>query len=117
MEKKCFGDLEKGDLVWIIDTKKWIVRSLEISEICKSARANMIWIYFKDRTSNALVRKDSNYHKGLFGEGIWINQEKSIQALLVKAKMEEYVYIKRIDTLISEYDALQKFIKENGKET
>lgn len=114
MEKRTFGDLEKGDLVWIIDSKKWVVRSLKVSEICRSIRENMIWIYFKGRTSNALVEKNSNYRKDLFGEGIWINQEKAIQALLVKAKMEEEAYIKRIDTLISEYDALQKFVKENG---
>ena len=51
---------------------------------------------------------------GLLG-GCWVNRENAVKAMLKFAKERENIYIREIDSLISEYDSMLKFTKENGE--
>ena len=114
MEKeKYFGDLKTGDIIFIADLRKWTLNPVNVIDIKPTIFHKEIWIYLENN-SNFHVDKTKNYYGGLLG-GCWVNRENAVKAMLKFAKERERTYIREIDSLVSEYDSMLKFIKENGE--
>ena len=110
MEERTFGDLERGDYIWIADFKEWKVDPVKIIEIVDSE--DYVWIYLDHSKTNFRVHKESGFYGSIKG-GVWVNRKEAVKVMLEIAKEKDEEYFRRIDSLISEYDALQKFVKEN----
>ena len=111
--EKTFGDLKRGDKVWIADFKEWKVNPVKIIEIVAGDVKNYVWIYLDRGKTNFRVNKESDFYGSIEG-GVWVNYKESVKVMLEIAKKKDEEYVKKIDALISEYDALQKFVRENG---
>lgn len=112
MDKK-FRDLKPGDVVFVANKKDWTLKPIKIIRVEEVSRINLIWI-FLESGSNYLVDKMDSYYELLLN-GIWTNQEEATKEMMRWAKEEEKRYIKDIDSLISEYEALINFMIEHGE--
>jgi hypothetical protein len=112
-KKKRFGDLEVGNVVFVANKKDWTLKPIKIIRIAEASRINLIWIYLESGSNFLVERKESYYEFLLYG--VWTNQEEAIKEMMRMAKEQEEVYIKCIDNLISQYDALQNFMIEYGE--
>lgn len=112
-KEKYFGDLKVGDIIFIADLRKWTLNPVKVIDIKPAAFHNEIWIYLESK-SNFHVNKTKNYYGGLLG-GCWVNRENAVKAMLKISKERENIYIREIDSLVSEYDSMIKFTKENGQ--
>ena len=111
-KRKIFGDLKVGDTIWIADLMQWKQIPVKIIKIEESIKEDFIWIYFEK--GNLQVRTHSYYNTSLKG-GVYVNLEDCLEEMLIRAKTRELEYIREIDRLISEYDALHKFVLDNEK--
>lgn len=110
---KHFGDLKTGDVVWVANRKDWTLKPIKIIRVAEASRRDLIWIYLESGSSFHVKRGEQYYELLLYG--VWTNHEEAIKEMMRRAKELEEVYIKSIDDLISEYDALQKFMIEYGE--
>ena len=111
---KHFGDLKTGDMVWVANRKDWTLKPIKIIRVAEASRTDIVWIYLESGSSFHVERKESYYELLLYG--VWTNYEEAIKEMMERGKREEQRYIRDIDSLISEYDALQNFMIEYGKE-
>ena len=113
MDKK-FGDLKPGDVVFVADRKDWTLKPIKIIRVAEASRlVNLIWIYLESGSNFLVERKESYYELLLYG--VWTSQVEATKEMIRRAKEEEKRYIKDIDSLISQYDALQNFMIEYGE--
>lgn len=112
-KKKRFGELKVGDIIFIANLREWTLNPVKVIDIKPAAFHNEIWIYLESK-SCFHVNKTKNYYGGLLG-GCWVNRENAVKAMLKIAKERENIYIREIDSLVSEYDALQNFMIEYGE--
>jgi hypothetical protein len=110
---KHFGDLKVGDVVFVANKKDWTLKPIKIIRVAEASRLDIIWIYLESGSIFHVERKESYYELLLYG--VCTNQEEAIKEMMKRAKEEEQRYIKDIDSLISEYDALQNFMIEYGE--
>ncbi len=107
---KHFGDLEVGDVVFVANKKDWTLKPIKIIRVAEASRLDIIWIYLESGSIFHVERKESYYE--LLLSGVWTNYKEAIKEMLERGKREEQRYIRDIDSLISEYDALQNFMIE-----
>ena len=112
MDKK-FGDLKPGDVVFVTNKKDWTLKPIKIIRVAEASRPDLIWIYLESGSNFLVERKESYYELLLYG--VWTNQVEATKEMMRRAKEQEEVYIKSIDDLISQYDALQNFMIEYGE--
>ena len=110
---KRFGDLKTGDMVWVANRKDWTLKPIKIIRVAEASRTDIIWIYLESGSSFHVERGEQYYELLLYG--VWTNQEEAIKEMMERGKREEQRYIRDIDSLISEYDALQNFMIEYGE--
>ena len=110
---KHFGDLKTGDMVWVANRKDWTLKPIKIIRVAEASRLDLIWIYLESGSSFHVERGEQYYELLLYG--VWTNHEEAIKKMMERGKREEQRYIRDIDSLISEYDALQKFMIEYGQ--
>jgi hypothetical protein len=110
---KHFGDLKTGDMVWVANRKDWTLKPIKIIRVAEASRTDIIWIYLESGSSFHVERGESYYELLLYG--VWTNQEEATKEMMRRAKEQEELYIKSIDDLISQYDALQNFMIEYGQ--
>ena len=110
---KCFGDLKIGDVVFVANKKDWTLKPIKIVRVAEASRTDIIWIYLESGSSFHVERGESYYEFLLYG--VWTNHEEAIKEMMERGKREEQRYIRDIDSLISEYDALQNFMIEYGE--
>jgi hypothetical protein len=113
MENKKFGDLKVGDVVFVANKKDWTLKPVKIIRVAEAPRLDLIWIYLESGSSFHVEKKESYYELLLYG--VWTNNEEAIKEMMERGKREEQRYIRDIDSLISEYDALQNFMIEYGE--
>ena len=110
---KTFGDLKPGDNVFVGNKKDWTLKPIKIIRVAEASRTDIVWIYLESGSSFHVERGEQYYELLLYG--VWTNQEEATKEMMRRAKEQEEVYIKSIDDLISEYDALQNFMIEYGE--
>jgi hypothetical protein len=111
--EKNFGELKVGDVVFVADRKDWTLKPIKIIRVAEASKLDLIWIYLESG-SNFHVDRESSYYEFLL-YGVWTNHDEATKEMIRRAKEEEKRYIKDIDSLISEYDALQNFMIEYGE--
>ena len=111
--EKNFGELKVGDVVFVTNKKDWTLKPIKIIRVAEASRPDLIWIYLESGSNFLVERKESYYELLLYG--VWTSQVEATKEMIRRAKEEEKRYIKDIDSLISEYDALQKFMMEYGE--
>jgi hypothetical protein len=111
--EKNFGELKVGDVVFVTNKKDWTLKPIKIIRVAEASRPDLIWIYLESGSNFLVERKESYYELLLYG--VWTNHEEAIKEMMERGKREEQRYIRDIDSLISEYDALQNFMIEYGQ--
>jgi len=105
---KKFGDLKKGDNVFlvILGPRKWIIHTYKVLK-AELGISDDIKLTLKDEGWSG------HYPKNLISARasmIWSDKEKASQFALEKAKKERDYLSRKIDEMISEYDEIEKFI-------
>ncbi len=112
MENKKFGDLKVGDTVWRENYKDWQLESTKVIKVEENPN-NFSYIRIYLSSGLNFITLVRNYHYDLMG--IWSDKGKAIEYMTRQANIMEPRLIKKIDSLISQYDALQKFMIEYGQ--
>lgn len=109
---KRFGDLIKGDYVYILKLgpEKWIINTHKVLKV------KLGW-------SDVKLTLDDEGWSGYYPKGlisarssmIWSDKEKALSYALEKAEKERDYISRKIDWMISKYDEIEKFIEEYDK--
>jgi hypothetical protein len=104
---KHFGDLKTGDIIWKTDTEKWQLIPVKVVKIEPTANISYIRIYLSNRT-NFVVWEGAVCYDAMW---FWSDYKKAEEKLMEKSIEMEPYYIRKIDSLISQYDNLLKWRK------
>ena len=106
-KERNFGDLKAGDVIWKTDTMKWQLIPIEVVKIELTENISYIKIYLSNRT-NFIVLKGAVCYNAMW---FWSDYKKAEEKLMEKSIEMEPYYIRKIDSLISQYDNLLKWRK------
>lgn len=106
-KERNFGNLKAGDIIWKTDTEKWQLIPIEVVKIESTAHTSYIRIYLSNRTNFVVWEGAVCYDTMWF----WSDHKKAEEKLMEKSIEMEPYYIKKIDSLISQYDNLLKWRK------
>ena len=108
---KKFGDLTKGDNVYIVilgpGSGNWRIRTLKV--LSAKSGINYIILSLADSAWSGYYPKDQISARCNI---LWSDREEAIKFSLEKAKKERNQIAGTIDDLISEYDDIEKFIEK-----
>ena len=108
-EKKTFGELKVGDTVWRENYKDWQLEPIKVIKVEENP-VNFGYIRIYLSSGSDFVTLVRNYRYDLMS--IWSDKGKAIEEMTRQANLMEPRLIKKIDSLITQYDALQKFMIE-----
>lgn len=104
---KYFGELKTGDYVWKEDLKNWQLIPIEITDVDYTG-VSYVRITLSNGTNFVAFKGARNYDIMKF----WSDKKLAIENMKEAANRMEYIYIKEIDDLISQYDNLLKWKRD-----
>jgi hypothetical protein len=106
---KRFGDLIKGDYVYILmlGPEKWIIHTYKVLKA--ELGVSDIKLTLEDEGWSGYYPKDLISARSSM---IWSDEEKALKFALEKTKKERDYLSRKIDEMISKYDEIEKFIKK-----
>ena len=107
--KKLFGDLKKGDNVFLVmlGPGKWIIHTLKV--LRTESGVNDIKVVLDNEAWSGYYPKEFISSRNNF---LWSDREEAIKFALENARKERDYLNRKIDEMISEYDEIEKLIEK-----
>ena len=105
---KKFGDLVKGDYVYILmlGPEKWIIHAYKVFKV--ELGVIDIKLTLEDEGWSGYYSKDLISGRNNF---VWSDREEAIKFALENARRKQDYLNRKIDEMISEYDEIEEFIE------
>lgn len=108
---KKFGDLKKGDSVFLVmlGPEKWIIHTLKVLRTGPGLYDDNIKVDLDNEAWSGYYPKEFISSRNNF---LWSDREEAIKFALENARKERDYLNRKIDKMISVYDEIEKLIEK-----